>query len=86
MAAVIIYTSATCSYCVRAKSLLSQKGISFTEIRVDKDEEKRKEMLVRSNGQRTVPQIFINDRHIGGYEELWALEQKGQLDRLVNSN
>ncbi|MBA2654310.1 MAG: glutaredoxin 3 [Gammaproteobacteria bacterium] len=84
MAKVEVYSSAACSYCVRAKMLLDQKKISYQEIRVDQDESKRDEMIERS-GRRTVPQIFIDDKHIGGFDDMWALEQKGELDRLLNN-
>jgi glutaredoxin 3 len=85
MAKVEIYTSANCSYCIRAKKLLEQKGIKYIEIPVDQDNSKRDEMLKRSGGKRTMPQIFINDRSIGGYDDLWALEQKKELDQLLKS-
>jgi glutaredoxin 3 len=77
---VIIYSSAICPYCDRAKNLFQKKNISYTEIRVDQDEEKRKEMQEKTHRQ-TVPQIFINDRHIGGCDDLYALEAAGQLDK-----
>lgn len=83
MAVVVIYTTLQCPYCDRAKSLLSNKGIAFEEIRVDTNEKKRVEMMERS-GRRTVPQIFINDQSIGGFDALWALEQQGKLDQLLN--
>jgi glutaredoxin 3 len=82
MAKVIIYSSASCSYCVRAKMLLDQKKVAYEEIRIDLDDQKRDEMIARS-GRRTVPQIFIDDQHIGGFDDLWALEQRGELDRLL---
>lgn len=77
-----MYSSAMCSYCVRAKMLLQQKQIPFEEIRVDLDDQKRNEMIERS-GRRTVPQIFIDDKPIGGFDDLWALETSGDLDKLV---
>ncbi|QTS83641.1 glutaredoxin 3 [Coxiella endosymbiont of Amblyomma nuttalli] len=77
-----IYTTARCPYCIKAKALLDQKGVKYTEIHVDQEEEKFREMLKRSNGLRTVPQIFINDYGIGGFDALWKLEQKKQLDAL----
>lgn len=82
MAKVIIYSSAACSYCVRAKALLDQKNVKYEEIRVDLDPEKREEMIERS-GRRTVPQIFIGDKHVGGFDDMWALEQQGELDKLL---
>ena len=81
--AVVIYTTQVCPYCVRAKSLLEQKGIAFEEIRVDADANKMQEMLVRSGGRRTVPQIFIGQRHIGGSDDLYTLERAGELDALL---
>lgn len=82
MAKVIMYSSANCSYCVRAKMLLDQKKVPYEEIRVDLSPEQREVMIERS-GRRTVPQIFIDDRHIGGFDDIWALEQTGELDTLL---
>ncbi len=79
---VIIYTSAICPYCDRAKALLGQKGVSYKEIRIDLDENKREEMIALT-GRRTVPQIFINGKHVGGCDDLWALEKNNQLDSLL---
>lgn len=76
---VIIYSSAVCPYCERAKLLFKKKNIPYTEIRVDQDPQKRKEMQDKTHRQ-TVPQIFINDHHIGGCDDLYALEAAGQLD------
>ena len=84
MAKVVIYSSATCPYCVQAKKLLDHKKVVYEEIRVDLDPEKKEEMIERS-GRRTVPQIFINDQSIGGFDDIWALEQKGELDKLLNT-
>jgi glutaredoxin 3 len=83
MAEVILYTTMLCPYCHRARALLKKKGVNFTEIDVSGDPDKRSEMVSRSGGRRTVPQIFIAGRHIGGSEELAALDQKGELDRLL---
>lgn len=80
---VEIYTTAHCPYCTRAKMLLIRKCVKYTEICVDQEEAKFREMLKRSNGRRTVPQIFINDCGIGGFNELWELEQRKQLDVLL---
>jgi len=80
MANVEIFSGDFCPYCVRAKTLLQKKGIEFTEYNVRRDIQRQKEMLDRSNGARTIPQIFINDRHVGGCDELYALEKKGELD------
>jgi len=77
---VEIYSGDFCPYCVRAKSLLKKKGVDFTEYNVQQEADKRIEMLNRSKGARTIPQIFINDRHVGGCDELYALEKKGELD------
>ncbi len=82
MAKVEIYTASHCAYCVHAKRLLETKGIVYTEIRIDEYPEKREEMIARSN-RRTVPQIFINDHGIGGYDDMYALNQTGQLDKLL---
>jgi glutaredoxin 3 len=83
MTNIIIYSAQNCGYCTRAKELLTHKGVSYTEIRIDLDPAKREEMLQRANGKRTVPQIFINDQHIGGYDDLAALELSGKLDALL---
>lgn len=80
MAKVEIYSTRVCPSCVRAKQLLQQKQVDFVEYKVDEDEDKFKEMKLRSNGKRTVPQIFINDESIGGFDDLWALEKAGELD------
>lgn len=79
MAKIIVYTTAYCPYCVRAKQLLNQKGLAFEEIRVDLEPRRREEMLKKSEGKRTVPQIFIDDVSIGGFDELWALDREGKL-------
>lgn len=78
-----IYSTAFCSYCERARALLSRKGVSYSEIKVDEDPASRDEMLRLSGGRRTVPQIFIGGRHIGGFDELYTLERKGELDSLL---
>lgn len=82
MAKIVIYTTEYCTYCVTAKQLLDQKGAKYTEIRVDTDAAKKEEMMARS-GRRTVPQIFINDQHIGGADDLMALNAAGKLDALL---
>ena len=84
MASVIIYGTLTCPFCVSAKSLLDSKGVEYQEILVDKEPGKKEEMLAKSNGRRTVPQIFINDQHIGGYDDLKKLQDSGKLDPLLN--
>ena len=83
MAQVEIYTSPFCGYCFRAKRLLEQKGAAFTEIDVMADGSRREEMLTRANGRHTVPQIFIDGKHIGGCDELYALDRAGGLDPLL---
>ncbi len=79
---VTMYVSNWCPYCQRAKSLLGQKQIVFNEINVEEDVNFRDEMMARSK-RRTVPQIFIGDKHVGGCDELYALERSGELDRLI---
>lgn len=81
MAMVEVYTSANCSFCERAKTLLSNKGVAFTEHRIDQDPAALDAMLSRAQGRRSVPQIFINDQPIGGFDALWALQQSGELDQ-----
>lgn len=83
MSQIEIYSSPLCPYCHRAKGLLRKKGVSFTEINVLRHPERRQEMIDRARGRTTVPQIFILDRHIGGCDELFALEKKGGLDTLL---
>ena len=84
MATVVVYSTDYCPYCKLAKDLLTARGVTYTEIRVDLDAEKRDEM-VKKSGRRTVPQIFINDQPIGGYDDLAALAKSGKLDPLLNS-
>jgi len=81
MPKIIIYTTKICPYCIMAKRLLDRKGVSYTEINVDADPDQREEMM-RKSKRRTVPQIFIDDRHIGGFDDLYALDQLNQLDSL----
>lgn len=83
MPSIEIYTSAFCPYCHRAKALLERKGASYEEIDVTMDSKARAEMSERSHGGRTVPQIFIGDRHIGGSDDLHALDAAGKLDALL---
>jgi len=84
MAKVVMYTTRFCPYCVRAKALLTHKGVPFEEIDVGRDALIRAKMIEES-GRRTVPQIFINGSSIGGFDELRALEEQGKLDRLVGA-
>ena len=81
---ITVYMGPMCSYCDAAKRLLNKKNIPFKEINIALEEGKMEEMLKKSNGMKTIPQIFIEDFHIGGYEELRALENKGELDKLIN--
>ena len=83
MSKVEIYTTRYCPYCHAAKRLLSRKGVEFTEIDVSGDPKGRSDMVARANGRMTVPQIFIGSTHVGGSDELHALEQAGKLDALL---
>jgi len=83
MVKVLMYTTQFCPFCVRAKALLRHKGIPFEEVDVGGDDELREKMVAESGGRRTVPQIFINGAPIGGFEELQALDEQGELDRLL---
>jgi glutaredoxin 3 len=85
MAKVKIYTTNVCPYCVRAKSLLDSKGIDYEEHDLTGDDKGREDLVKMSGGLRTVPQIFIGDKHIGGCDNLYALEQKGELDGLLQA-
>ena len=85
MKKVIIYTGDLCIHCNWAMNLLNRKNIKFTEYNIAKDLEKREEMLKKSNGARTVPQIFIGEQHVGGNTELQALEKEGKLDNILNA-
>ncbi len=80
---VTVYMGPMCNFCDAAKRLLTKKNIPYKEINIALDEAKREEMLKKSNGKRTIPQIFIEDYHVGGYVELRALENKGELDNLI---
>ena len=80
--AITMYVTGWCPYCQRVRSLLAKKGVEFTEIDVEEDGKLREEMIARS-GRRTVPQIFIGDRHVGGCDDLFALDGSGELDRLI---
>ncbi|MGL6338174.1 MAG: glutaredoxin 3 [Waterburya sp.] len=82
-AKVEIYTWSRCPFCIRAKGLLDQKGVEYTEYCIDGDEDARDEMRSRANGKSSLPQIFIDDRHIGGCDDLHALESKGELAALL---
>lgn len=83
MPKIEVYSTAVCPYCVAAKNLLKARGLEWTEVRVDSDPAQRALMLTRSGGVRTVPQIFINDQHVGGFDELAAADRNGQLKQLL---
>jgi glutaredoxin 3 len=82
---VEIYTWSMCPFCIRAKALLDKKGVEYTEYCIDGDEAARAEMADRANGRRSLPQIFINDQHVGGCDDLHALNAKGKLDPLLQN-
>ena len=84
MALIEIYTTTTCPYCVRAKKLLDQKGAAYKEIDVSGDAELRKSMTEKASGRTSVPQIFIDGVHIGGCDDLYALDKSGKLDPLLS--
>lgn len=83
---IVMYSTNYCGYCQRARSLFDRKGVSIQEIKIDDSPEQRDIMLKRSGGRRTVPQIFIGDRHVGGYDDLAALDRKGELDKLLGKS
>lgn len=83
MPRVLVYTTDYCPYCTAAKRLLSSKGVPFEEIDVGGDDAARQALVVRSGGQRTVPQIFVGETHVGGYTDLAALDRTGGLDKLL---
>ncbi len=83
MAKIEVYSGDYCPYCMRAKALLKQRGLEFNEYNVQSEPEKRVEMAKRAPGARTIPQIFINDRHVGGCDDLYALDKKGELEKWV---
>ena len=86
MALVEIYTTPWCPYCLAAKRLLATKGVAYEETDVSGDSDKRQEMMARAQGRYTVPQIFIDERHIGGYDDMAALDLDGNLDPLLGLN
>jgi len=85
LADVVIYTKPGCGYCHAAKALLEQKGVDFTEIVASSDPARKQEMIQKSGGRMTFPQIFIGGKHIGGSDELHALDRKGDLDPLLEA-
>ena len=82
MAEVIVYSTSYCPYCVRAKDLLKRKGVTFKELNAE-DDAVRADMITKAGGQRTVPQIFINGQHVGGSDDLHALDKAGKLDAML---
>ncbi len=84
MPTITIYTTSYCPYCVRAKDLLNRKGAAYTEINAE-DDAVRDAMIVRAGGRRTVPQIFIGDTHVGGCDDLYALDKAGKLDTMLKA-
>jgi len=85
MAHVTIYTRPFCGFCARALKLLGDKGADFTEVEAGMDPDKRREMMDRSGGRATFPQIFVGDRHIGGCDDMLALDREGKLDALLTA-
>ncbi|WP_338865098.1 glutaredoxin 3 [Myxococcus stipitatus] len=85
MKPVKIYTTTYCGFCVRAKDLLKRKGVDFQEQDVTGDDDARAQLVERSGGQRTVPQIFIGDTHVGGYSDLAQLDKDGKLDAMLQA-
>jgi glutaredoxin 3 len=83
MTNITIYTTRTCGFCYAAKSLLAKKGLNYDEIDVSADPAERQRMMLRTNGRRSVPQIFIGETHVGGNEDLYELERRGGLDSLL---
>ncbi len=83
MATVVMYSSGMCPYCYRAKALLQQKGVAFREISVDMNPQARREMREKAGGVNTVPQIWVGDTHVGGCDDLYALDARGGLDPLL---
>ena len=81
MPKVVMYGTAFCPYCMRARQLLNHKGVDYEDIRVDKEPQLRGEMVQRSGGRTSVPQIFINDFHVGGCDDMFDLERRGELDQ-----
>jgi glutaredoxin 3 len=80
---IVMYSTAWCGYCQRARNLLERKGVPVREVKIDEEPGERELMLQKTGGRRTVPQIFIGERHVGGYDELAALDRSGELDKLL---
>lgn len=86
MPKIEVYSTAVCPYCVAAKNLLKSKGLEWTEVRIDTDREQFDAMMKRSNGARSVPQIFVNDHHVGGYDDLVAADRGGKLAQWLETS
>jgi glutaredoxin 3 len=86
MPKIEVYSTAVCPYCVAAKNLLKSKGLEWSEVRVDTDPVQRDAMLARSGGRRTVPQIFVNDQLVGGYDDLVAADRNGKLTQMLGES
>jgi glutaredoxin 3 len=86
MSKITIYTTKTCPYCYAAKTLLAKKGAKYDEIDVSYDADVRQRMMIKANGRRTVPQIFIGETHVGGSDDLHELDRRGQLDGLLSAS
>ncbi|MCJ7774345.1 MAG: glutaredoxin 3 [Desulfobacterales bacterium] len=82
---IVIYSSQHCPYCIMAKELLESKNVDFKELRIDEKFEYARESVKKSGGRKTVPQIFIGDYHVGGYDDLYALDQEGKLDPMLEN-
>ncbi|AWM88954.1 glutaredoxin 3 [Microvirga sp. 17 mud 1-3] len=85
MPPITIYSKSWCPYCAAAKRLLDEKGAAYTEIDIEEEPEKRAEMVQKAGGRTTVPQIFIGERHVGGCDDLYALDEKGRLEALLQA-
>jgi glutaredoxin 3 len=83
---VLMYCTAACPFCQAAERLLVEKGVAIEKVRVDREPERRTEMTQKAGGRRTVPQIWIGDRHVGGCDDLYELERKGELDTLLKAS
>ncbi len=85
MPKIVMYSTLFCPYCMRAKALLDSKGVDYDEFRIEGDQERMQEMIQRANGRTSVPQIFIDDYHVGGYDDMAALDRAGRLDPLLET-
>ena len=83
---IVMYATGWCPYCERARALLRNKSLPFREVRIDEEPAERDAMLARSGGRRTVPQVFVGDTHVGGFDDLYALDRLGKLDELTGRN